>query len=139
MTESNQYKEWVAGIFDRSSATYDRVGPRFFTHFGKGLVEYSDIRPGTRVLDVACGKGAVLIPASAKTGESGEVIGIDISSGMVSRLENELKHLGITNASATVMDAEDLQFRHDSFDHILCGMALFFFPNLDQALNFFEF
>ncbi|NOQ96384.1 MAG: methyltransferase domain-containing protein [Desulfobacterales bacterium] len=137
MAKSNEYKEWVTGVFDRSSDSYDHVGPRFFTYFGRGLVEFSEIRAGARLLDIACGRGAVLIPASEKIGKSGEVIGIDISSGMVTRLENDLKHLEISNATVIRMDAEDLQFQSLSFDYVLCGLALFFFPDLNVALNEF--
>ena len=135
MTRSDEYKDWVAGVFDRASASYDHVGPRFFTYFGKRLVEVSEIEVGSRILDVACGRGAVLIPASEKTGYSGEVIGIDISSGMVTRLDSDLKRLGITNSTVIVMDVENLRFHDLSFDYVICGLALFFFPNLDIALN----
>ena len=46
MTRIDEYKEWVAGVFDRSSASYDRVGPRFFTYSGRGLVEFSGMSAG---------------------------------------------------------------------------------------------
>jgi hypothetical protein len=38
-----QVKQNVAGVFSRASATYDGVGPRFFTHFGRRLVELARI------------------------------------------------------------------------------------------------
>jgi ubiquinone/menaquinone biosynthesis C-methylase UbiE len=135
VTKSDEYKEWVAGVFDRSSASYDRVGPRFFTYFGRGLVEFSGMAEGSRVLDVACGRGAVLAAASERAGESGDVVGIDISRGMVDRLEKDLKRWGLANATAIEMDAEELQFPDLSFDTVLCGLALFFFPNLETALK----
>jgi hypothetical protein len=31
-------KEHVAGLFNRVAATYDHIGPRYFSHFGKRLV-----------------------------------------------------------------------------------------------------
>ena len=84
-TNLSEHKEWVAGVFDWASDSYDCTGPQIFTYYGKGLVGFSKIRSGSRVLDVACGKGAVLIPASDAVGKSGSVIGIDISNGMVRR------------------------------------------------------
>ena len=39
----------------------------FFQTFGERLVALAGLRPGTRVLDVACrGRGAVLFPAAAR-------------------------------------------------------------------------
>ena len=137
MTTSNIYKEWVAGVFDRASDSYDHIGPKTFTYFGKGLVEFSKIRSGAQILDVACGRGAVLIPASAAVGEAGTVIGIDISNGMVKRLEKDLEQKGISNAKVIQMDAEDLKFQDARFDYLLCGLALFFFPDLKCALQEF--
>jgi ubiquinone/menaquinone biosynthesis C-methylase UbiE len=135
---SNIHKEWVAGVFDRASDSYDRTGPKFFTYFGKGLVEYSEIQSGSQILDVACGSGAVLIPASEIVGKHGSVIGIDISKGMISRLEDVLEQKRILNVKVDLMDAEDLKFPDVTFDAVLCGFALFFFPDLTRALDEFN-
>ena len=135
MTTNNEYKDYVAGVFDRASASYDLMGARPFTYFGKGLVDFAQIHPGSRVLDVACGRGAVLLPALKTTGESGEVLGIDLSQDMVTLLKEDLTGTGTTNANALVMDAEDLQFPDQSFEVVLCGLSLFFFPNLGTALK----
>jgi len=137
MTNLSDHKEWVAGVFDRASDSYDLTGPKIFTHFGKGLVAYSEIQSGSKILDAACGSGAVLIPASDAVGKNGSVIGIDISKGMVRRLGKDLEQRGISNAKTRVMDAEDLKFQDVTFDTVLCGFALFFFPDLTCALEEF--
>jgi O-methyltransferase/aklanonic acid methyltransferase len=64
MEPSDQDKARLSGIFDRASATYGQVGPGYFAHFGERLVERAGLAPGMRVLDVACGRGAVLFPAA---------------------------------------------------------------------------
>jgi len=69
MAQNN--KEQVVAVFDRAAATYDRVGPRFFSHFGRRLTELAELAPGMRVLDVAAGRGAVLFPAAEKVGAAG--------------------------------------------------------------------
>ncbi len=65
--KERKMKENVAGLFDRVASTYDRVGPRFFSHFGRRLVELAQIPSGADVLDVAAGRGAVLYPAADKS------------------------------------------------------------------------
>ena len=33
----------VTGVFGRAAPVYDRVGPRFFSHFGRRLAELAQI------------------------------------------------------------------------------------------------
>jgi ubiquinone/menaquinone biosynthesis C-methylase UbiE len=93
MTDAQEYKKHITGVFTRSSATYDQVGPRFFSRFGKGLVEFAGISPGARVLNVACGRGAVLFPALQAVGPGGEVVGSDLSEGMVQEIRRDIERL----------------------------------------------
>lgn len=136
--EAETKKQGVAGVFSRSAATYDQMGPRFFTHFGQRLVELAALRPGARVLDVAAGRGASLFPAAAQVGPTGEVIGIDLAAGMVEEASREIAVRGMKNAQMLPMDAEQLGFPDGSFDYVLCGFALFFFPNLERAMAEFH-
>jgi hypothetical protein len=41
MTETQQFKQHLSDVFTRASAAYDQAGPRFFSHFGKGLVKFA--------------------------------------------------------------------------------------------------
>ncbi|HLF75560.1 MAG TPA: methyltransferase domain-containing protein [Anaerolineales bacterium] len=132
--EITERKQGVAGIFGRAASTYDRVGPRFLSHFGRRLVELAEIPNGASVLDIATGRGAVLFPAAEVVGSSGRVLGIDLSREMVERSREEIEALGLQNAEVREMDAEDLEFPNESFDYILCSFAIFFFPRLDRAL-----
>jgi ubiquinone/menaquinone biosynthesis C-methylase UbiE len=132
--DNEQWKQLYQGIFSRSAATYGQVGPPYFQNFGRRLVEFARLPPGTKVLDVACGRGAVLFPAAEIVGHSGKVIGVDFSAAMVAETTREIALRGIRNASVIQMDAEHLQFPDECFDFVLCGFALFFFPQLNRAL-----
>ena len=88
--ETAQRKQIVSGIFDRAATTYGQVGPRFFSHFGRRLVELAQIPGGAKVLDVATGRGALLFPAAESVGPHGHVTGIDISESMVQETAKEL-------------------------------------------------
>ncbi len=129
-----QMKQGIAGVFSRASSTYDQVGPRFFSYFGRRLVEVAQIPAGSRVLDIATGRGAVLFPAAERVGPQGYVIGIDLAEDMVKQTADEIKRRGIQNAEVRQMDAEQLDFPDGSFDAVTCGYALFFLPNLARAL-----
>jgi SAM-dependent methyltransferase len=87
------------------------------------------------VLDVGCGRGAILFPAAEKVGRSGKVIGIDIAEAMVQQTRKEIESLGLVNAEVRQMDAEALLFPEACFDFVLWGFALYEFVDLDKALS----
>jgi ubiquinone/menaquinone biosynthesis C-methylase UbiE len=124
----------IAGVFNRAAETYDRVGPQFFTHFGRWLVDRADVAPGAHLLDVAAGRGAVLFPAARQAGPGGSVFGIDLSAGMVERTQADIGNAGWPNVTMRQMDATRLDFPDASFDRVLCGFGVFFFPHPHHAL-----
>jgi ubiquinone/menaquinone biosynthesis C-methylase UbiE len=135
-SEASARKRALQGVFDRAASTYG--GIRYFPLLGQWLVDVARIPGGARVLDVACGQGAVLFPAAQAVGPRGDVIGIDLSEGMVQATSVIIHHRGLTQAKALQMDAEHLEFPDASFDHVLCGFSLQFFPHLERTLSEFQ-
>ncbi len=137
MVSSVQDKKTViAQVFTRAAEGYQRI-----THFpplGRRLVELAQIPAGARVLDVASGRGAILFPLAEVVGPHGEVIGVDISPGMVRETGAEITRRGLRNVQIRQMDAEALDFPDETFDCVLCGFALQFFPHLDRGLAEFR-
>lgn len=133
--DSQDKKDTLRGVFTRSASSYDRI--RYFPVFGEWLVAMAQIPEGAKVLDVACGRGAVLFPAAERVGPSGQVIGIDLADGMARETQLELERRELKQAEARQMDAEHLLFPDSSFDFVLCGFSLQFFPHLAQALSEF--
>jgi O-methyltransferase / aklanonic acid methyltransferase len=129
------YKEYVSQTFNRTASSYDRVGPRLFSYFGNRLVELAGVCSGTSVLDVGCGRGAIVFPAAQKVGASGEVIGIDIAETMLQHTASDIENLGLANARVCNMDAEALHFPEARFDFVICGFGLYEFYDLDPALS----
>ncbi|MBI5033094.1 MAG: class I SAM-dependent methyltransferase [Chloroflexi bacterium] len=128
-------KETIEEIFDGAAERYDREGPSVFRKFGGQLVELMHLAGGERVLDVATGKGAVLIPAAEIVGRYGRVVGIDLSSKMLDETESIAREAGLDNFELYKMDAEHLEFRDEIFDMVTCAFALFFFPSMKVALK----
>ncbi len=134
-SESGKENAGLQGLFNSLAASYERKGPRFFSHFGRRLVERVNPVAGAKVLDVATGRGAVLFPAAERVGPQGAVAGIDFSSRMITETAAEVAAAAIGNVRLQQMDAEHLEFRSDSFDYVLCGLSLLFFPNPHRALR----
>jgi SAM-dependent methyltransferase len=126
-------KAQTRAVFERVAPEYDLAGPGCFAHYGRRLVEVVGVEPGQRVLDVATGRGAVLFPAAERVGAAGTAIGIDLAEGMVRATGDEVRHRNLP-ASVRVMDAEQLDFPDASFDRVLCGFGVMFFPDLARAL-----
>lgn len=133
-----EIKKNITYLFNKVSTVFDSSGPKYFAYFGERLVQLSGVKEGEKVLDVASGKGASLFLAAEKVGKNGKVIGIDIARGMVNETNLEIQRRTVKNAEAMVMDAENLSFTNETFDHILCGFAVFFFPDYKTAFNEFK-
>jgi ubiquinone/menaquinone biosynthesis C-methylase UbiE len=130
MTDIDDHKQWVAGVFDRAAQTYDRVGEPYHDHYGRRLVEVLAPRPTDDLLDVGCGRGAVLVPAA---GRVGRLVGVDASPRMVEGAREELDRAGAGPVDLRVMDAESLGFEDGSFDAVTCAFTLFFLPRPERA------
>ena len=132
-------KQSIEQLFDGAAAAYDRTGPSLFARWGARLVELMASEPGAHVLDVATGRGAVLLPAAQRVGPNGRVVGIDLSAAMVEETEAAAAAQNLTPAYAGVtvhrMDAEHLDFPDASFDAVTCAFAIFLFPAQDMALS----
>lgn len=97
------------------------------------LVAAAALRPGERILDVACGTGVVTRLAAARVGAAGAVAGLDVNPGMLAVARSA------TPGDATIdwyeTSAEAIPLADASFDVVLCQMGLQFIPNKVQALK----
>jgi O-methyltransferase/aklanonic acid methyltransferase len=91
--------------------------------------------PGARVLDIATGTGAVLLPAARRVGPEGHVTGIDLSGAILQEAERAVRADGLTNVELRKMDAEHLEFPDRTFDVVTCAFAIFLFPDMEAALR----
>lgn len=98
---------------------WDAIAPRFDEFItphsmrnGEAILDRLDLGPGTRLLDVACGSGALAIPAARR---GCDVTGVDIAPRMIECLQERAgaERLGITGRA---MDAHRLELPDDAFD-----------------------
>lgn len=133
--EERSSQEGIVGVFSRAASTYDAIGPRFFAQLGQRLVEVSQVTPGAHVLDVAAGRGAVLFAAADQVGPDGHAVGIDLAENMVRLTTADIQRTGRHNVEMLHMGADQLDFPDASFDWVLCGFALWFFPQPHRTLQ----
>jgi ubiquinone/menaquinone biosynthesis C-methylase UbiE len=124
----------LRATFDDAAAGYDKPALRFFKTAAQHLADSMDFRGSERVLDVACGTGAVALECARRLG-AGSVTGVDLSEGMLQRAkENALEH-GLDNLEFLCRDLHAIDFPPTSFDAASCGFGIFFLPDMEAGLG----
>lgn len=128
-------KQGIADVFNRGADAYEQLGVDFFGPAGRDLVAHAALQRGETVLDLGCGRGAVLLPAAEAVGPTGRAVGIDLSPRMAELTQAEAKARGFAHVTALPGDAERPDFAAGTFDAILAGLVLFFLPDAAAALG----
>jgi SAM-dependent methyltransferase len=110
---------------------YERyMVPAIFDAWVPLLLDLVAPQPGERLLDLACGTGAVAKQALARVRPNGCVVGLDLHPGMLARARASTAavewHQG---------DALSLSFSDKAFDIVVCQQGLQFFSDRNQALR----
>jgi ubiquinone/menaquinone biosynthesis C-methylase UbiE len=90
------------------------------------LLELGEVKPGNRVLDLACGPGGVGLAAARRVGPEGEVVLSDVAEPMTAVALARAGQRGLTNVRARVLDLEAIDEPAASYDVVLCRDGLMF-------------
>jgi len=107
---------WIAGDFGQIA--------RYYTRDAEDFINRLNLKPGMKVLDVACGTGNLALPA-ARTGA--EVTGVDIAPNSIEQARENAKREGL-NAKFDEGDAEALPYADASFDAVVTMFGAMFAP-----------
>ena len=132
-------KEGVRKLFDNIAPDYDKLNHILSLNIDKGWRKKAvrnlvDTQEPLKVLDVACGTGDFTIEIAQKVGKGSEVIGVDISEGMMAVGREKIKKAGVS-AELLVADCEDLPYADNTFDRISVGFGVRNFEHLELGLS----
>src|SRR5215211_7856487 len=107
---------WMAGDFGQIANVIQGAADEFIARL--------DLKPGDRVLDVACGTGNLAIPA-ARTGAT--VTGVDIATNLLEQARARAAAEGL-KIQFDEGDAEKLPYEDGSFDVVVTMFGAMFAP-----------
>ena len=113
------HQDRVRDLFDKVAIDFGEKGCGYFDYFGERLVAHAHLKNHEKILDVATGKGAVLLAASRRCPQS-SLIGVDLSENMLAEARKRVP----PTVDLQKMGAEHLAFDDHSFDVVFCAFAI---------------
>lgn len=131
--ERSEQQAQLATSYTLVSAGYDTQ--RYVRVCASRLVELVGLHSGEQVLDVATGTGWAAMAAARTVGSAGQVVGVDLTKDMIEQARRKTAMARLTNVEFREGDAQHLDFTPDSFDAVLCASAIFFLPDMLEAVR----
>ena len=89
----------------------------------------ADLKPGETVLDLGSGAGFDAFLAAQRVGESGKVIGVDMTSEMVEKARINAEKLNISNVEFRLGEIEKLPVPDSSVDVVISNCVINLSPD----------
>lgn len=121
----------VAPFYDIAAAPYVLIGGRRLAH---RAVEELHLDAGDTVIDLGTGTGWNLPHLSAAVGPTGQVIGVDISPGMLTRARRQLERHRISNVELVEHDIATYQPLREP-DAVISTFAIEMLPDYHQVIG----
>ncbi len=103
---------------------------------GCGLpTEYAHLKAGDTVLDLGSGAGNDCFVARSVVGETGKVIGVDMTEAMIQKAKANAQKLGFTNVEFRLGEIEDLPLAANRVDVVVSNCVLNLVPHKEQAFK----
>jgi SAM-dependent methyltransferase len=96
---------------------------------------HAGLRPGEVVLDLGSGAGNDAFIASRAVGASGKVIGVDMTSAMIAKADENAAKLGAKNVEFRLGEIEALPVDDDSVDVVISNCVVNLVPDKAKAFS----
>ena len=110
------YDSFKAGDYGKHTSIYEQEGRLF------AMLSLVNLQEKEFVLDIGCGVG--FLTRQYANLARGRVTGIDLSPESINKAKNKAVEDGLDNIEFAIMDAEELHFKNDAFDCIICSELL---------------
>ena len=139
-------KKKVSKYYNRFSKFYDKLSPKgYYLKARKKAVDELELKKGDTVLNVACGTGQSFEFFQEYLKDTGLIIGLDFSDGMLSKAKekvkrNNWKNIQLINGDANLLSEAWLtnqigQAKKLQIDASICDLGLSAMPDWENVLN----
>jgi arsenite methyltransferase len=98
-------------------------------------VTLASLQPGQTVLDLGSGAGLDCFFAAKKVGETGKVIGVDMTPEMIERARSSAKRMNIQNVEFRQGYIEEMPVESDSVDVIISNCVINLSPDKSKVFS----
>ncbi len=95
----------------------------------------AELRASEAVLDLGSGSGLDCFLAAQQVGESGSVVGLDMTDSMLELAARNLEKVGATNVEFTKGEMESMPLPDDQFDVIISNCVINLSPDKDAVFR----
>jgi arsenite methyltransferase len=123
-------------IFSDDYSNLDGYNPDADLNLGCGLpTEFAKMKPGDTVVDLGSGAGNDAFVARQVVGESGKVIGLDMTEAMIQRATLNAIKLNYMNVDFVLGDIEEMPLEDEIADVVVSNCVLNLVPDKARAFS----
>lgn len=123
--------EKIERVYTNYSAVYDQTFGKFMKTSRESAIRDLRIGPNERVLEVGVGTGISLplYPLHC------QVVGIDLSSGMLAKARKRIDELKLPHVTLEQMDAAQMRFPENTFDIVMAAYVVTAVPDYRPVIS----
>lgn len=136
-------QESAIKYYDKFSIVYDLISSKRYYHKPrKYAIEQLDLQKHQTVLNLPCGTGQNFFYFQEHLHQTGQILGIDLSDGMLEKAKQKVQKNNWQNIKIIKGDATEINpswikehLGDVKIDAVLCDLGLSGFPNWEQVID----
>ena len=135
LSRAEEFDQMVVARAGKAVEEHDRLGHGLHEKTDARFAELLEPKKGDRCLDIATASGTLALALADRVGADGRVVAIDLAQAMLDLAERKARARRLRNIEWKQMNAQNLEFEDNTFDVVACSLAIFYFPDIEGALQ----